>query len=912
MAGRSRPGYLAVNSLFRGGRPSPGPVTSSEYDPLVTRVAEPADPERARVALSRLGERAAAEVLARGEIREPLLLLLGFSTAAADFFVAHPEELATLADTAPRWKEALSLEAAGDVSALGAAAGLRRFRRRAGYRVAARDLGGAPVEEVMAELTAIAEVCLEAAVAAVQDGGMLAVVGMGKLGGRELNYASDVDVIFVHREFGPEAMQRAGRAASAVIDLLSAPGPEGIALRVDPDLRPEGRAGTLSRSLEGMADYYEQHAATWERQALLKARPVAGDPAVGNAFVERVTPLVFPSVLPVGAVDDVRASKARIEEHVRAAGKESVELKRGRGGIRDVEFAVQLLQLVHGGRNERVREPNTLRALTILADEGFVRRRDADVLADSYRFLRRLEHRLQMVRDLQTHELPRDPAAQLTLARSMGLPDAAALLAEYARTTDVVRGLHERLFYRPLVEALGTSAPPPGEDRASTEELLAALGFADPPAAYRLLVRVADPSTRLGKVIDALFPVIGPALAAATPDAALVRFARVAEQHRDDDDVADALAERPDAARRLAALTGASSAFADALVARPALITSLYRVPLPEQTLFRGDADGDLIRVAGAYAAGEVAVADLGGLLSAVAEGVIARAVEDAARDVPLAVIGMGRLGAEELTFASDLDVQFAYGGEGPDAFHEAGRAAERVMESVRAQGWAIDADLRPEGKAGPLARSLVSFLEYWERWAQTWEFQSLLRARVVGGDESLGRRFVANARDFAYPEVLTREQIVAVRRMRVRMEEERVRPKGSGQYNFKLGYGGLADVQFAVELALMRDGARHPDVRRTRTIEALEALAAERLIEDSVALSLSEAFAFLTSIKATLELERRIQAEALPATPEGQAALATRLGYEERGRHRFLQEYRRVTRRARLAMERVFYREEP
>jgi glutamate-ammonia-ligase adenylyltransferase len=879
----------------------------------VTRVAEPADPELARVALSRLEERpGTGDALAREDIRGPLLLLLGFSTAAADFFVAHPEEVEALADLGPRWKEALALEAADDEASLGASGGLRRFRRRAGYRVAARDLDGAPVEETMAELSAIAEVCLEAAVAAVEGGPELAVVGMGKLGGRELNYASDVDVIFVHGEAGAPAMQQAGRAAAAVIDLLSAPGPEGIAPRVDPDLRPEGRAGPLSRSLVSMGDYYEQHAATWERQAMLKARHVAGDPAIGAAFLERVTPLVFPSVLPAGAVEDVRASKARIEEHVRAAGKEAVELKRGRGGIRDVEFAVQLLQLVHGGRDERLREPNTLRALGALADEGFVRRADADVLADSYRFLRRLEHRLQMVRDLQTHELPRDPAAQRTLARSMGLPDPGALLAEYATTTEVVRGLHERLFYRPLVEALATSSPRPGVDRASTEELLAALGFADPAAAYGLLTGVADPSTRLGKVIDALFPVIGPALAAATPDAALVRFARVTEPHRHDDDVADALAERPDAARRLAALTGASSAFSDALVARPELIKSLYHPPLPGHPLFLDDPDGELLRVAGAFAAGEVAVADLGGLLAGVAEGVIARALAEAASEVPLAVIGLGRLGAEELSFASDLDVQFVYEGEGPDAFHEAGRASERVMESVRAQGWAVDADLRPEGKAGPLARSLVSFLEYWGRWAQTWEFQSLLRARLVGGDEALGRRFVANARDVAYPELLTREQVVAIRRMRVRMEEERVRPKGSGRYHFKLGYGGLADVQFAVELALMRDGAGHPDVRRTRTLEAIQALAAERLIEDSVALSLSEAFEFLTAIKATLELERRVQAETLPPSPEGQAALATRLGYEERGRHRFLQDYRRVTRRARLAMERVFYREEP
>jgi glutamate-ammonia-ligase adenylyltransferase len=880
----------------------------------VTSDPEPADPAQAQVALSRLEERGVAtELLSREDIRRPLLRLLGFSTAAADFFVAHPGEVEALAEPDPRPKQRLADEAAADVAALGHGDGLRRFRRRAGYRVAARDLGGAAVEDVMTELTAIAEVCLEVAARAVEGGGELAIVGMGKLGGRELNYASDVDVVFLHREGGPDALQRAGRAAAAVIELLSAPGPEGIALRVDPDLRPEGRAGPLSRSLEVMGDYYEHHAATWERQALLKARPVAGDLDLGAGFVRTVTPLVFPSILPATAVEDVRASKARIEEHVRAMGKEDVELKRGRGGIRDVEFAVQLLQLVHAGRDERLREPNTLRALAVLGEEGFVRRADADVLADSYRFLRRLEHRLQMVRDLQTHELPPDQGSQTKLARSMGLADASALLSAYARTTDVVRGLHERLFYRPLMEALGGSATRAASgDRASTEELLAALGFADPASAYALLVQVADPATRLGKVIDALLPVIGPALAAATPDAALVRFGRVTEHLRKDDDVADALAERPDAARRLAALTGASTAFADALVARPGLVKSLYHLPTPEHPLFPDEPQGELIRVAGAFAAGEVRVPELGALLSGVAEGVLQRSVEAAESAVPLAVIGLGRLGAEELSFASDLDVLFVYEGEGADAFREAGAAAERVMAAVRDSGWSIDADLRPEGRSGPLARSIASFLEYWERWADTWEFQSLLRARPVGGDEALGRRFVSNARDFAYPDMLTREQVVAIRRMRVRMEEERVRPRGAGRYHFKLGYGGLADVQFAVELALMREGAAHPDVRRTRTVEALEALAAERLLEDSVALSLSEAFVFLTTIKASLELDHRRPAEALPTSPEAQTALASMLGYREHGRHRFLQEYRRVTRRARLAMDRVFYGEEP
>jgi glutamate-ammonia-ligase adenylyltransferase len=232
-------------------------------------------------------------------------------------------------------------------------------------------------------------------------------------------------------------------------------------------------------------------------------------------------------------------------------------------------------------------------------------------------------------------------------------------------------------------------------------------------------------------------------------------------------------------------------------------------------------------------------------------------------------------------------------------------------MRRVRDAGWQIDPDLRPEGRSGPTARSLGSYLEYWDRWAETWEYQALLGARAVAGDEALGRRFVSNAHDVAYPQILTIEQVAQIRRMRVRMEEERVKPPEARRFHFKLGYGGLADVQFAIELSLMRHGSAHPEVRRQNTLEALAALAGAGLIESSVGLTLSEAYTFLTEIKAALEIERRLPAEALPASPEAQTALARRLGYGERSRQRFLEDYRRITRKARLAMERVFYEEE-
>jgi len=876
------------------------------------------DPELARVALSRVGESAVArDLLADPAALEAAVRLLGFSSAATDFLVAHPEEAGVFADTRPRGREDLMVEAAGDVAHLGSRAGLRRFRRRALLRVAARDLAGAPYDDVVAEVTAVAEACLEVAVREARpdrgetNGLRLAVIGMGKLGGEELNYASDVDVVFVHDPAGAEAQEAASRWAAAVLALVSEPTGDGVALRVDASLRPEGRAGPLSRSLASTLEYYRRHAATWERQALLKARPVAGDRALGGGLLDELADVTYADHLEPSAIEDVRNMKVRIEEYVRARGKEAVEVKRGRGGIRDVEFAVQLLQMVHGRRDRSLRDPNTLRSLGVLAREGYVSVADADALTRSYRFLRTLEHRLQIARDLQTHELPEDAPALTRIARSMGLPDGEALRSAYEENTREVRTLHERLFYRPLMEAFaGPRAPTPGTERSATEELLSGLGFADPGTAYERFAALTDPATRLGRVLGHVFPVVAPALALApNPDAALVRLERVAERLRDDEEAADRLASDPGVARRVAVAVAASSWLSDLLATRPGALATVATGAGDSNPPTR--AEDALLALGVSYAAGELRVPESGRALSAAADRVVVEAIERAGPALPFAVIGLGKLGAEELNFASDLDVVFAYEGEGPEAFEEAERAAAAVLEEIRGAGYEADADLRPEGRSGPLARSLAAYLEYWERWGQTWEFQSLLKARRIGGDELLGRRFLSAAEDFAYPEALSLDRVAEIRRMRVRMEEERVRPADARRFHFKLGHGGLADVQFAVELSQLRYGREHPSVRRRHTLEALEALAEARLMEDSVALVLGEAYVFLNEIKNALELDRRVPAEALPLTPEGQAALARRLGYEEYPRQRFIEEYRRITRRARGAMERVFYGEE-
>ena len=311
---------------------------------------------------------------------------------------------------------------------------------------------------------------------------------------------------------------------------------------------------------------------------------------------------------------------------------------------------------------------------------------DAEILADAYRFLRRVEHRLQIVRDLQTHDLPAGRHARTTLARSLELPDADALTAEYDRTTGLVRSIHERLFYRPLLESFAGPAqlhPGHGTDRPATEELLGGLGFAEPARSYDVLGRLVDPTRRIGKVLGHLFPVMAPALALSpTPDAALVRLERIAEAVGDGRAVADLLTTDPVAARRLAHVAGASSFATDLLVADPSRIQGLSDTLLGAET----DAAGDLVDAVARTAGRELTPRESGEALSAVAVRVIGEALAAAepSTDLPFAVIGMGKLGARELNVASDLDLMFVYEGEGSETQRAAG--TRRADPPVRAR----------------------------------------------------------------------------------------------------------------------------------------------------------------------------------------------------------------------------------
>src|SRR5262245_28917441 len=356
---------------------------------------------------------------------------------------------------------------------------LRRWKREHLVRIAGRDLLElAGLREVGRELAALAEAALDLAVDLAAPGAPLAVVGMGKLGGEELNYSSDVDVLFVHDGDTADAE----RAARDVLRIMSAPGVDGLVFRTDAALRPEGRSGALSRTLDSYAAYWEQWAQTWELQALIKARPVAGDRALGAEFITRATPFVWPDVLDPNAVREVRAMKARTETMLQRQGLADREVKRGYGGIRDIEFAVQLLQLVHGRHDESIRSRTTLDALERLARGGYVSPDDAGRLDAAYVWLRTVEHRLQLVDEHQTHTIPDDGAARTHLARVLGFRDRGDVSAVEAfdgmhqHHQSVVRRIHEEVFFAPVLETLAGVGPLLA---GALETRLAAFGFAD-------------------------------------------------------------------------------------------------------------------------------------------------------------------------------------------------------------------------------------------------------------------------------------------------------------------------------------------------------------------------------------------------------------------------------------------------
>ncbi|MFJ3503119.1 MULTISPECIES: bifunctional [glutamine synthetase] adenylyltransferase/[glutamine synthetase]-adenylyl-L-tyrosine phosphorylase [unclassified Streptomyces] len=951
---------------------------------LLDALGATADPDLALRGLVRLVEaqpeaerqRFTTTLLSAKPFRDRLLGVLGASEALADHLARHPRDWETLvtyeaADLHPGVAEfERGLADATDPVAL------RVAYRRCLLAIAARDVcGTTDVAQAAAELADLATATLRAALAIAEAAApddaaqcRLAVIAMGKCGGHELNYVSDVDVIFVGEpaEGADEgkAIQAATRLASHLMRICSETTVEGTIWPVDANLRPEGRNGPLVRTLSSHLAYYQRWAKTWEFQALLKARAVAGDRELGERYIEAVSPLVWQAAERENFVPDVQRMRRRVVDNIPAAQIDR-ELKLGPGGLRDVEFAVQLLQLVHGRSDATLHSGATLDALAALAAGGYVGRADAAQLDEAYRFLRAMEHRIQLYRLRRTHLVPEDEADLRRLGRSLGLrtDPVAALIKEWRRHAAVVRRLHEKIFYRPLLDAVAQLAP--GEIRLSPKaagQRLEALGYADPAAALRHLEALSSGVSRKAAIQRTLLPVLlGWFADSADPDAGLLGFRKVSDALGKTPWYLRLLRDEGAAAENLARVLSAGRLAPDLLLRAPEavailgdpeglkprdrghleqeVLAAVGRADDAEQAVAaaRGVRRRELFRTAAADLIGSYGTEDSprepdpGALVDRVGEAVtdlnaatIAGALRAAVRaewgeELPtrFAVIGMGRFGGHEVGYGSDADVLFVHEPrEGVDE-QEAARAANRVVTEMRRllqlptadPPLLIDADLRPEGKSGPMVRTLKSYAAYYRRWSLVWESQALLRAEHMAGDVDLGGEFIELIDPLRYPaEGLGEDAVREIRRLKARMESERL-PRGADPtLHAKLGRGGLSDVEWTVQLLQMRHGWAEPGLRTTRTREALAAAHAAGLVPTEEAQILDEAWVLATRVRNAVMLVRGRPGDTFPSQPRELAAVGRYLGYESGHVGEMVDDYRRITRRARAVVEELFY----
>ncbi|MBO0915029.1 bifunctional [glutamine synthetase] adenylyltransferase/[glutamine synthetase]-adenylyl-L-tyrosine phosphorylase [Streptomyces laculatispora] len=960
-------------------------LSSVRSDPvLLEALGATADPDLALRGVVRLVEAEEADerqilldtLVTAKPLRDRLLGVLGASEALGDHLARHPRdwqalvtyEAADLHPGVPEFEHELA--AADDPDAL------RVAYRRCLLSIAARDVcGTTDVAETAAELADLATATLRSALAIArtatpEDAAQcrLAVIAMGKCGGHELNYVSDVDVIFVAEPAdGAEesaAIPAATRLAAHMMRICSDTTVEGTIWPVDANLRPEGRNGPLVRTLSSHLAYYQRWAKTWEFQALLKARPVAGDPSLGADYVEAVSPLVWQAADRENFVPDVQKMRRRVIDTI-PVDRVDREIKLGPGGLRDVEFAVQLLQLVHGRNDVTLRSGSTLDALGALARGGYVGRVDAAQLDDAYRFLRAMEHRIQLYRLRRTHLVPEDEPDLRRLGRSLGLrtDPIAELNQAWKRHASVVRRLHEKLFYRPLLDAVAQLAP--GESRLSAKAAahrLEALGYEDPAAALRHLEALSSGVSRKAAIQRTLLPVLlGWFADSADPDAGLLGFRKVSDALGKTPWYLRLLRDEGAAAENLARVLSAGRLAPDLLLRAPEAVAILgdpqglkprSRDALEQEVLaavgraedaesavavVRGVRRRELFRTTsadliGSYGTEESpaeldpgalvdrvgsAVTDLNAVTIAGALRAVVRAEWGDTLPTRFAVIGMGRFGGQELGYGSDADVLFVHAPrEGVDE-QEASRAANRVVAEVRRllqlptadPPLIIDADLRPEGKSGPLVRTLKSYEAYYRRWSLVWESQALLRAQPMAGDADLGRAFIELIDPLRYPaEGLGEDAVREIRRLKARMESERL-PRGADPtLHTKLGRGGLSDVEWTVQLMQMQHGWAEPGLRTTRTREALAAACAAELISGEDAQTLDEAWVLATRVRNAVMLVRGRPADTFPSGPRELTAVGRYLGYEPGHVGDMLDDYRRITRRARAVVDERFY----
>lgn len=930
-----------------------GDAGRATLDPL----SRTASPDAALDALIRLAEQSSiSKILKKPESSERLTRLLGASDGLAEILRRHPMMVSIFTEpsrlpTTAEILELANLEPIGEGD---------RDRIRVGYRkllmrIADYDLSKSgyldQIAEVTAALSDIAGAALDAALRLARfemtaegkysqaevDDTRLAIIGMGKCGARELNYVSDVDVIFVVEGDHERLIELGTRLATRTMRLLDENSQEPMLWQVDANLRPEGKSGALVRTLDSHVSYYERWAENWEFQALLKARAIAGDRALGAAYIERVTPLIWARPNRSELVDGVRKMRARVLENIPAAERDR-EVKLGSGGLRDVEFTVQLLQLVHGVADASVRVPDTLGALSALSQSGFIGRGDASTFSELYQSLRAIEHRIQLLTLRRDHLIPLAESAQRRVARGLDPKfGAAELLILFAQLRSKVQSLSDSVFYRPLLNAVADLSA--GEIRLSDDEVsqrLEALGFTDASGAQRHIQALTEGVSRRAAIQRNLLPVLLRWLAEGeSPDRGLLSFRRLSE----------ALGESHWFLRMLRDNTGAAQRLMHAL-SSSALVARLLE-HIPESTAWFGDESEteprsqaellaeltailhrnddetaaesirfvrrrEVLRISVAALTGAISHERTTRALSDLTDAYLAAMLDLARRQVgapvetEFAIIAMGRYGGQEIGFGSDADCMLVYRTVTDDESGDRIAGALQVLVKDQLFAFDLDLDLRPEGKKGPRVRSLSSYQAYYERWADTWEFQALLRARAAIGSESLLADFNRLVDHYRYPQTLSSLQVTEIRRIKARVETERL-PQGADPLrHLKLGRGSISDVEWLLQLLQLQHANRLPALRVIGCEATAIALVSEGLISKDDAEVLMSSWRLANSIRSFANLALDKSQDVLPTDRIQLRAIATVMGYESGSA--LEQHYLSVSRRSRQVYERLFY----
>ncbi|SCX11024.1 bifunctional [glutamine synthetase] adenylyltransferase/[glutamine synthetase]-adenylyl-L-tyrosine phosphorylase [Candidatus Aquiluna sp. UB-MaderosW2red] len=931
-------------------------LTGPIAEQTLIALSKSASPDQALDTLIRIANRDAAslkKVLNQPAAAERLCRVVGLSMGLADYIERHSDSLDIFLEPS-----ALPHSLESICQSLNRVA-LRVEYRRAVLRVVDWDLSQTDfrlaIGPVTAKLSDLAGAALEGAIRLAKQELVseskltnieasdirFAVIGMGKSGARELNYVSDVDVVYVAESSAGDPVFIGSKIAARLAQVINEPGIEPGLWEVDPNLRPEGKSGALVRTLQSHIAYFEKWAESWEFQALLKARFLAGDKELGLAYEQALKPLIWSKADRASIVENARHLRKRVLDLIPSSERDS-QIKLGRGGLRDVEFTAQLMQLVHGVADESLRVMDTLSSLDALAKAGLLSREDRDNFSLHYKTLRAIEHRVQLVKLRRTHLMPTDEVALLIIARSLGEGiKTEALKLLWQQTKSEVATLHESVFYRPLLGA--TAALSAGEVRLTDDEVLqrlVALGFMDPAGAKRHINSLISGVSRRATIQRTLLPVLLRWMAEGIdPDRALISFRRLSE----------ALGETHWFLRMLRDSSGAAERLMTVLSSSAFVARMLERIPDTsawfddEALLFprpQSDYENEMLAVLGRYddkkqaseairqvrrretlrlAIGAVLATlnleqislGLSEINDAYLRSMLAVAKRSQKSDLDICIIAMGRLGASEIGFGSDADAMLVYQDHDQSAQQIAEKITSDLLELVRDPllPFELDLALRPEGKNGPRVKSLNAYTAYYEKWAEVWEHQALLKARPISGSNQLQSAFIELISKYRYPRELSAKAVVEIRRIKARIEAERL-PQGADPLrHLKLGKGSLSDVEWFAQLSQLKFAHQHPALQTTSTIRALEEIVSLKLAGSEEVSLLREAWVFASRCRNALVLAVDKSADLLPLDLRQLEAMARILEYTPGSAGELEQDYLGITRRARGSYEDLFYK---